>query len=246
MVRYGGAQGMLALGIAVLILGSAQLPQATAQWKPIFALGYNVDVITDREPLVRFAQKLGDVCCSWFESGALDDNGIQRDNGLPAGTTFESRTASGVVYLILPAVFNNALQLRPGETGSLTLATPARYSQIAVISSSGNASHFSVGTGNINYDDGSSLSFSFNNFDWCNGRNEAPHPEAAVPSGFDKIGRNVNSLVDGTRFTYAEECDFQLYETILATDNSKNIVSIDFIGPDDAHFTQVMGISGTP
>jgi hypothetical protein len=237
---------MRALGIAVIILGSGQVPQAAAQWKPLFVTGYNVDVITDRDTNVRFAQKLGDVCCAWFESGAIDDVGTEHDNGLAAGTTFESRTASGVVYLILPAVLNNALQLRPGETGTLTLGTPAPYSQIAVISSSGNASHFSVGTGTINYDDGSSLSFDFNNFDWCNGRNEAPHPEAAVPSAFDKIGRNVNSLLDGTKFTYAEECDFQLYETIVATNNTKNIVSIDFLGPADAHFTQVMGVSGSP
>ena len=58
----------------------------------------------------------------------MDDNGTERDNGLPAGKTFESQTGSGAVYLIQPAVLNNVLQVQSGGIGThITAITKRRF-----------------------------------------------------------------------------------------------------------------------
>jgi hypothetical protein len=152
---------MFALGIAVLALGTVQVPEVGAQpplgWRPLGLTGYNVDVIVDKDPNVAFSVAFdgsgtpASGGCAWYESGVTDPtSGLVYDNGLPAGQTFESATGSGVVYLIQPAVQNNILQLAAGNTGTLTLVTAAPYSQIAVISSSGNASSTASGIVLIN------------------------------------------------------------------------------------------------
>ena len=122
MARFGRFQTLFALGMAVLALGIVAVPQAAAQpmgWLPLQLTGYNVDVITDRDQSVRFAQLFDKSCCGWFESGAVDDQGMEHDDGILAGSTFTSMTGSGVNYQIQPAVFNNVLQVferrrRPG------------------------------------------------------------------------------------------------------------------------------------
>jgi hypothetical protein len=183
MFRFGRFQSLLALGIAVVALGAVALPQAGAQptgWLPLQLTGYNADVIIDIDQNVRFAQLFDAGCCAWFESGAVDDGGTEHDDGIPAGSTFASMTGSGVNYLIQPAVFNNVLQISNNSgaqgqgvpaSGTLTLLNPAAYSQIAIFSSSGNSNGTATGTVTVNYADGSSLSASFNSFDWCGGSN---------------------------------------------------------------------------
>ena len=183
MARFGRFQILFALVMAVLALGTVAVPQAAAQpsgWLPLQLTGYNTDVITDLNQSVRFAQLFDQGCCGWFESGAVDDGGTEHDDGIPAGSTFASMTGSGVNYLIQPAIYNNVLQVSNAAdaqaggtlpTASLTLLTPAPYSQIAIFASSGNSTGTSTGTLTVNYADGSSLSGSWNTFDWCGGSN---------------------------------------------------------------------------
>jgi len=214
-------------------------------------------VIADIDPLIRFSQAFdggksappATGGCSWFEATALSDDGTEHDNGLPAGKTFDSLTGSGAVYLIQPAVLNNVLQIPSGGTGTLTLLTPAPYSQIGIIASSGNAGQGSTGNVTVTYDDGSSVIASYNDFDWCDNSN---HAEAAIPDlGFGPVVRNcpgnLTLPANQVKFRYNTDCrSFNVFETIVATDNTKNIVSVTFAGPDSANWTNVFGISAAP
>jgi hypothetical protein len=209
---------------------------------PIPMMGYSADVISDKDPSVRLAQPFGASTFAWFEAGAVDDTGAQHNDGLPAGLPFVSATGSQATYQLQPANVNNVLQLGVGQTSTLTLTTPAAYSTLSVIASCGDGTPASVGSGTINFADGSTQAFSYNCYDWCNGQGGL-HPEAVLagPIGRAEIGP------DGTAFTYNQDCDFQIYETLLAVDPSHAgiaIVSIDFTAAPDAFFSNIFGVSG--
>jgi DNA-binding beta-propeller fold protein YncE len=209
---------------------------------PVLVTGYSADVISDKDPSVRFAQPMGASTFAWFESGAVDDSGTQHNDGLPAGLTFASATGSGATYQIQPPNANNVLQLSAVQTGTLTLTAATAYSTLAIIASSGDGTPSSVGSGTINFADGSTQAFSYNCFDWCNGQGGL-HPEAVFP------GPNGRADVGpaGTAFTYNQDCDFQVYETVIAIDPSHEgvaIASIDFTGAPDAYFSNIFGVSG--
>src|SRR5262249_55743493 len=118
----------------------------------------------------------------------------------------------------------------------------AAYSTLYFIASACDGTSSSVGSGTINFADGSTQTFSYNSFDWCNGQGGL-HPEAVLtrPNGRADVGPN------GTAFTYNQDCDFQVYETIIAIDPSHAgvaIASIDFTGAPDAFFSNIFGVSG--
>jgi hypothetical protein len=209
---------------------------------PVLVTGYSADVISDKDPSARFAQPFDAGTFAWFEAGAVDDNGAPHNDGLPAGLTFLSATGSGATYQIQSANGNNVLQLSAGNTGTLTLTTPAAYSTLYVIASSGDGTPSSVGSGTINFTDGSTQAFSYNSFDWCNGQGSL-HPEAVLagPIGRADVG------VDGTALIYNQDCDFQVYETVIAIDPAHAgvaIASLDFTGAPDAFLSHVFGVSG--
>jgi hypothetical protein len=210
--------------------------------EPVFVTGFSADVISDQDPSARFAQAFDAGTFAWFESGAVDDNGTAHDDGLPAGRTFLSATGSGAVYQIQPAYANNVLQLSAGQTSTLTLTTPAAYRTLYVLASSGDGTPSSVGTGTINFADGSTQAFSYNSFDWCNGPGGL-HPETVLsgPHGRADVGP------DGMALVYNQDCDFQLYETVLAIDPSHAGVAIasnDFTAAPDAFLSSVCAVSG--
>src|SRR5262249_15936684 len=182
---------------------------------PVVVTGYSADVISDQDPQARFAQPFNGGTFAWFEAGAADDGGTPHTDGLPAGLTFLSAPGSRATYQIQPANTNNGLQLGGGQTGTLTLTTPAAYSTLYVIASSGDGTAPAVGSGTINFTDGSTQTFSFNSFDWCNGQGGL-HPQAVLsgPNGRADIGP------DGAAFLYNQDCDFQVYETVIAIDSS--------------------------
>src|SRR5438128_4049545 len=179
---------------------------------PVLVTGYSADVISDKDASARFAQPFHAGTFAWFEAGWVDDIGAQHNDGLPAGLTFVSATGSRATYQIQPANANNVLQLSAGQTGTLTLTTPAAYSMLNVLASSGDGAPSSVGSGTITFADGSTQAFSYNSFDWCNGQGGL-HPEAVLsgPNGRADVGPN------GTAFVYNQDCDFQVYETVIAT-----------------------------
>jgi DNA-binding beta-propeller fold protein YncE len=209
---------------------------------PLLVTGYSADVITDKDPAARFAQPFHAATFAWFESGAVDDNGTPHNDGLPAGLTFLSATRSRATYQIQPANANNVLQLSAGQTDTLTLTTPTAYSTLYIMASSGDGTPSSVGSGTIDFADGSQQAFSYNCFDWCNGPGGL-HPEAVLtgPNGRADVG------LDGTAFVYNQDCDFQVYETVITIDPwhaGVAIASIDFTGAPDAVRSNIFGVSG--
>jgi hypothetical protein len=230
-------------GIETLITGLARPVGIHLDLRaPVPVTGYSADVICDKDPQARVAQPFNSGTFAWFESGAVDDNGTQHNDGLPAGLTFVSATSSSVTYQLQPANAKNVLQLGAGQTGTLTLTTPTAYQTLYVIASSGDGMPSSVGDGSITFADGSTQAFSYNTFDWCNGPGGL-HPEAVLvgPNGRADVGPN------GTAFRYNQDCDFQVYETVIAIDPSHAgvaIAGIDFTGAPDAFFSNIFSVSG--
>jgi DNA-binding beta-propeller fold protein YncE len=209
---------------------------------PVLVTGYSADVISDKDPSARFAQAFDSGTFAWFESGAVDDNGVSHDDGLPAGLTFVSATGSGATYQIQPPNANNVLQLGASQTGTLTLTTAAAYSTLYVLASSGDGTPSSAGSGTITFADRSTQAFSYNCFDWCNGQGGS-HPEAVLggPNGRADVGPT------GTAFVYNQDCDFQIYETVIPLDSlhaGVAIASIDFTGAPDAFLSNIFSVSG--
>jgi hypothetical protein len=214
----------------------------TALPAPVPVTGYSADVISDKDASARFGQPFNAGTFAWFESGAVDDDGAPHKDGLPAGLSFVSATGSRATYQLQPANSKNVLQLGAGQTSTLTLMTPAAYSTLYVLASSGDGTPSSVGSGTINFADGGTQTFSYNSFDWCNGQ-RALHPEAALrgPNGRADVGP------DGKAFVYNQDCDFQIYETVIAVDPSHAgvaIASIDFTGAPDAFLSSIFAVSG--
>src|SRR5262249_52101925 len=167
---------------------AAAILQAIPLTRPVSVTGYNADVISDKDATAVFAPPFHGGPFAWFDAGAVDDSGVRHEAGLPAGLTFVSATGSGATYQLQPANANSVLQLGAGQTGTLTLTTPAAYSTLYVIASSGDGTSSSVGSGNINFADGSIQAFSFNAFDSCNGPYDqgGRNPEGGLPG---PIGR---------------------------------------------------------
>jgi hypothetical protein len=69
------------------------------------------------------------------------------------------------------------------------------------------------------------------------------HAEAVLPwlNGRTDVGPN------GMAFVYNQDCDYQIYETVIPIDPSLArvpIISIDFTGAPDAFYSNIFGISG--
>jgi CHRD domain len=216
------------------------VPIESAQPMPIAATGYNADVISDQDRSIRFAQPFDANTFAWFQSGAVDDSGVQHDDGLPAGRSFTTASNSGAIYEIQPANNPNVLQLSPGRTGTLTLTTPEPFSTLYILAASGDGTPISTGNGNISFADGSTQAFRYDVFDWCD-RGQSPGAVFPGPLGRADIGPS------GTSFVYLRECDYQLYETIIPIDPwhaGIPILSIDFTGAPDAFYSNIFGVSG--
>src|SRR5205807_1129144 len=99
--------------------------------------------------------------------GAVDDTGAENDDGVPAGQAVASANGNGVVYQLQPANGANVLRIARTESGTLTLATPAPYTSLWVLVSSGSGGGMDDVT--INYDDGSSdfIPNGYDAGDWC-------------------------------------------------------------------------------
>jgi hypothetical protein len=90
-----------------------------------------------------------------------------------------------------------------------------RKSTLYVLASSGEGTPSFAGSGIVNFADESTQALSYNGFDWCNGPG-ALHPEAVLtgPNGRADVGP------EGTAFIYNQDCDFHIYETVIAVDPS--------------------------
>jgi hypothetical protein len=243
MIRRHTTYGGMALGGLVLLFLAAA-PVAAGPL-PVQMLGYNADIITDKNP-PRFAQSFNGQGHAWFEAGAVDDFGVAHSDGLPAGTTFTSNyvnpnTGDRSIFLIQPAVFENALLLKQGDTLTLTFARPISYSSLAILASSANGG--GTGTFAITFVSGNTYADIYHAYDWAD---NGTHPDAAITGlGRSKIGN------DGTAFGYNHDADYALYETDFAIPRTENVRSITFFDTafdettgQHADFTAIFAISG--
>src|SRR5262245_54205503 len=109
-IRYVRWPELLVVAVMVTA-GLSSAPAVRGQAMPIAVTGWNADVVLDADMSSRYAITMDNGSCCFYEAGALDDAGTERDDGLPAGQTFVSATGSGTVYQLQPAKGNNALQL---------------------------------------------------------------------------------------------------------------------------------------
>jgi hypothetical protein len=223
----------LAGGVVLAVLALASIPSARAQ-EPIAVSGFNADVIVDKDTTARVAHTYDGNAIAWFEAGAVDDLGNPHNDGVPAGQNVTSATGSGVVYAIQPAAGNNVLRIARTEDGTLTLNTPAPYTSLWVLASSGSGGGMDDVT--INYDDGTSdvMPASYDASDWCD------NSQRGAITG---LGRANPVGPYGLNFTYTNECSFGIYETQLSPSASKNVVSVTFHN-QHANFTNIWALSG--
>jgi hypothetical protein len=243
MHPFRNPQRWLFAAVGLLTLAAVPVPSAHGQAMPIAVTGYDTDVIIDADPTVRFANGFDgnpgtEGGTAYFENGAVDDRGVLRDDdGLPAGKPFVSATGSGATFMLQPANGKNSLRIDGASdpTKTLTLATPAAYSQIFILAAGGSGGDNTT-TGTVHYADGTSLPFMYACWDWCN---NTPHVEGAMPN----LGR-ANIGTDNMGFAYAHECYFALYETMIPTDNTRMITSIDFDPDPSIGKINIMALSG--
>jgi hypothetical protein len=216
---------------------------------PITLTGWNADVVTDANPATRFAERFDGGTGSWFEAGTAGN-----PDGLPTGMDFTSArvdpiTGDRAVFHLLPANGLNVLRLGDNHpaTNTLTLATPAAYSSLAILAASGSAFDLNMGTLRINFTDGTSSGLLlYNAFDW-NASTAGVTPFVALGD----VGRNFDVGPTGTSFTYfrSTPLGYALYETdidlaALGLDN-RRVQSITFtLAGGGAFSTGIFAVSG--
>jgi hypothetical protein len=240
---------LVAAGALAVVFAATGPPAAqAAQALPIALTGWNADVVTDANPMTRFAQRFDGGTGSWFQAGT-DGN----PDGLPSGMDFTSArvnpvTGTNAVFHLLPANGPNVLRLGDTDppTNTLALVNPAPYSSLAVLAASGSAFAATVGTLTVNFADGTSSGpLVYNAFDW-NASTAGVTPFVALGD----VGRNLDIGPTGTSFTYfrSTPLGYALYETdidlaALGLDN-RPIQSITFNRADPAFSTGVFAVSG--
>ncbi len=231
---------------------SAALPTST----PVSLSGYNADIVTDANKAVRFATPDDIGTADWFEAGAIDDGGTSHADGLTPGnfnSAFTNSVTGGhTVFQLQPFNGSNSLLLRfpNANSGTLSLLTPARYSNLAILAAGYNASSSGQGTVTIDFADGSqSPPLVYDAFDWGTGQSNI---------AIGDRGRNFDSGSDGKAFHYNKPVPFALYETdidLLALGlSAKPISNLLFTGgtvsdqpgvPNHGPSTSIFAVSGT-
>src|SRR5437899_2904921 len=155
------------LALSLLFAGATALH--AANMTPIDAIGYNRDVVVENTaagpPYSGAALNF-----NYGENTAFYQRGLPgKSYGLPVSGSFTSALGDGTTFQFQPYTADNALVLSLDTgltTGFLTLTASATYSRVAFIANSGNAD--SVGLGNVTlyFDDGSSLTTTYNAPDW--------------------------------------------------------------------------------
>ncbi|NDV78668.1 glycoside hydrolase family 38 C-terminal domain-containing protein [Dysgonomonas sp. 511] len=196
-----------AKGILVFLLIAACQPGIAQTYIPLELAGYNTDAIVHagEDP---------------SQSGFLDkpSNGYtyyskewRNDGGLSRSFT----SNGGVAYQLAAFTSNNVLKLSPDGslTGSLTLVTPIKTGGIWVLGTATEAN--SKVKIKVHYDDGTSHDAGEEEYrDWYSGNSSG-----TAIHGLKRIRTNSS---------YDDRANFSLYEKLIPTDNTKNIVSVEF------------------
>jgi autotransporter-associated beta strand protein len=172
---------------------------------------------------------------TWY---AVGQNTASPTTGLPMGTTFTSQSNANTRYTLLPAATgsNEAMMLDGAATsGRLTLTTPARFSTLSFLTSSGNGAGSVTAT--VNFSDGTaSVALpAFSSPDWFNAT-----PVAVNASGRIDLGSlTYNNVGAANPNLYEEDV------TLPASAAAHPIASVDlaWTGGANTH-TAIFGLSG--
>jgi len=160
---------------------------------------------------------------TWFENGYMGVNpttGIAYTNGIPKAGTLLTNASGEHVYQ-MPADYhtNNVVLVchqngakTPNIGGTLTLGTPATYSSLSFLNSSGNGPTTIKYT--VHYQDGSSESGTFSSADWF-----GSGILVYTSSGRVSMGGGLQNIDGGT---------VKLWSNDVLLNSSSKVVSIDF------------------
>jgi hypothetical protein len=226
------------LRICVAAISSAIFKlQAATPMTPIAITGWNADVVVEQTaigpPFTNVASEVNP-----GEGNAYYQTGLpQYAWGLPPSGAFVSLVGDGTVFQFQPYTTNNALILSSDtglSTGTLTLATPATYSSLAILANSANGTNQN-GTLTLNFTDGTSLKTTYFAPDWFNG--------TANVAWFGPGRINVTNGVEsgGLENPFFYETTVNLSALLGAT--NKPLASITF-AKTEAGSTAIYAVSG--
>lgn len=182
-----------------------------APLSPVATTGYNQDIIVEKGAVPQGGSIYGTYVTATMDSinapsgTTYYEKGLNTSNstsGLPSNNTpFTSADLLNVVFQLQPYTQSNALLVANGQTGTLTLAAPLAFSNIAFLVATGASGssgtdaitlHFSDGTPNY-------TALSLNSPSWFSNSSAAfiSMGRVDVPSGnFLDVGQNNPRLYD--------------------------------------------------
>jgi hypothetical protein len=236
--------------IVAVMVSYAAFAQATVL-SPVTVTGYNYDIIYG--PAGGQGGGYADGVDSWdqdtwFAAGTADTGGTVRNNGLPVGNFASAADATHTYSLAAAggdAESKNSLGLENGATGTLTLATPGKYSTIGVLAASTNGGENGLSLV-LNYADAThSSGLTYNAPDWGN---------LSASNAAFRVERHHNNTtstpLDGFTYDGTHLNRFALYETVVSADPGKVLESVTFTGTtvysaeDGYARTQIMAVGG--
>ena len=210
---------------------------------PITVTGFNRDVVienTSAGPPYSTAAN--------FNSGEnncfYQTNLPGKTHGLPLDGQFIN-TNDGSSFQLAPYTASNALVLSTDTgltTGTLTLATPATYSRIAILANSGSADAIGLGTLTLRFNDNTTLTTNYYAPDWFNNSN--PSLYSIALQGFERIDLTSGGVTGTPGNPRFYQTTINLFALAGAT--NKPLASLTFGKGGTGKSTGIYALSGLP
>jgi hypothetical protein len=257
--------GSINLSGGKLALRGSLAPSGTTPIAPMSVTGFNKDEIFGSPDASAFATATAgaDGTFSYYQTGYTPQfnpaqtilntyttltGGISGQN-LTSVTNNTIYQAAGqsikTPFSLQSFMADNALQVPKGSTGTLSLATPAAYADLAILAASTNAADNTPSV-TINFIDGTSVTTTYKAYDWSIG-NDAARESADIfgPSGVNRYSPTTSPGWDERAFGMYET-DIDLTDINGVDDSEKLIASVTFAATTGINgLTNIFALSGT-